>query len=143
MTVVATVQKLVDGPHNLVVHLNASMANTDAETAVKKIDVTTLASDSGSGPLAQPCKRLVLLRSVFSTSNLLVRLLWEASTPVIFEVFGPNAAYSKRHYQEFGGVSNNAGAGITGNVLLTTEIAGGTESDAFYDIILHFRKKYS
>jgi hypothetical protein len=141
MTVTANVQKLVDGPRNYVVRLSATMANTDSESLVKKVDITTLSSDSGSGPLAQAPMRLKLLRTVYSTQNLIVTLFWGGTPNLLFEVLPPNHMGVKEHFM-YGGIEDSASS-YTGNVFLTTESFGSSISDAQYDVTLFFCKKYS
>ena len=147
MTVTATVQKLVDGPHNLVVRLTGTLQTGDVEIGVEKIatDLGSISSDA-PGPQAQKTVSLQLLRSAFTTNNYTVTLYWEgvtngAQTNTVLDVYPPNFTGTRDH-RAYGGVSNNA-SGRTGCVWLTADQQADPLLDGFYDVTLWFRKKYS
>lgn len=137
MTVTATVVKLEDGPRNAVFHLYATFsAAADVESAVKKVDVTTL---SKMATLNKACTHLSLEKIAFSTTGgITVQLLWDATTPVnLLEV--PVNEIGVFNFLKSSPIQNNSGAGKTGSVLLTTSAATAASS---YDLVLSFRKKY-
>jgi hypothetical protein len=62
-----------------------------------------------------------------------MQLLWDATTDVtLLNLSGSNDA--DMCFEAFGGIPNNAGAGVTGDVLLTT--AATTP----YTLVMHFVK---
>ena len=118
----ATVQIINDGPRNLVIKVDG----TGAETNTKIVDVTTL---------TPPCTTLSLASIVYSLApSASMQLLWEATADVVaWNLFGSGGVVVP--FMLTSGIPNNAGAGITGNVLLT----GGAASTN-YSIYLEFLK---
>lgn len=117
-------QTLIDGPKNCVVKLTNTSDGT-GEAAVLKVDVSAL-----SGAPA----RVRIKRIHYSVAGMVVRLLWDATTDVtIVDLQGDGRLCA----EAFGGLSNNAGAGVTGDILLTT--VGHTVGDS-YSIILEMVK---
>jgi len=138
MAVIARTQVLEDGPRNYVVRLSASLQAGDAETFVKKIDVSALPKQQG-----RACRALSLLKLDSSTVNASFALLWEAVSPANNTTLWrfPMNFSDKQSFVKIGGIQNNA-TGLTGNVLLSTENWGDPQLDGSYDITLWFRKKY-
>ena len=71
-----------------------------------------------------------------------VDLLWNASSNVLCKTLGANGALSSQGYmdfRDFGGITNNAGSGVNGDLLLTTT---GHGSGDHYTIILKLSKTY-
>jgi hypothetical protein len=68
-----------------------------------------------------------------------VDILWDATTDVICETVPADQMYCMS-YADFGGISNNAGDGKTGDVLFTT--VGASAGDR-YTIILECIKTYA
>lgn len=118
----ATVQIINDGPRNLVIKVDG----TGAETNTKIVDVTTL---------SPPCTTLSLASIVYSLAPAAVmQLLWEATADVVaWNLFGSGGVVAP--FMLTSGIPNNAGAGVTGNVLLS----GGAASTN-YSIYLEFLK---
>lgn len=100
------------------------------ESAVLKVDVSALS------PAAS---RVVIERINYSVSGMVARLLWDATSDVtIVDLQGDGEMdFDKGPCREFRGLTNNAGAGITGDINLTT--VGHTAGDS-YSIILVLRK---
>ena len=67
-----------------------------------------------------------------------VQILFDASTDVMAIELGENQS-GNHDYRSFGGLTNNAGSGKTGDVAFTT--VGHTSADT-YTIILYMRKEY-
>ena len=103
------------------------------ESAVTKVDVSTLASYQGS-----PCVGVQIDRIYFLTHGMEVRLLWGATTNVTIMTVPQNNAQTM-DFNDFGGLGNNAGTGVTGNILFTTLDASAGDT---YTIILVLRKLY-
>ena len=103
------------------------------ESAVTKVDVSTLASYQGS-----PCVGVQIDRIYFLTHGMEVRLLWGATTNVTILTVPQNNSQTM-DFNDFGGLGNNAGAGVTGDILFTTLDASAGDT---YSIILVMRKLY-
>lgn len=118
----ATVQIINDGPRNLVIKVDG----TGAETNTKIVDVTTL---------NPPCTTMSLASIVYSLAPAAaMQLLWEATADVVaWNLFGSGGVVAP--FMLTSGIPNNAGAGVTGNVLLS----GGAASTN-YSIYLEFLK---
>lgn len=118
----ATVQIINDGPRNLVIKVDG----IGAETNTKIVDVTTL---------NPPCTTLSLASIVYSLAPAAaMQLLWEATADVVaWNLFGSGGVVAP--FMLTSGIPNNAGAGVTGNVLLS----GGAASTN-YSIYLEFLK---
>jgi hypothetical protein len=119
-----TTQTLVDGTKNLVVKLT-NLSDGTGEAAVLKIDVSTYAGTPS---------RVRIKRIHYSVAGMVVTLLWDATTDVrILDLQGDGTF----DCCEFGGLWNNAGTGITGDINLTT--TGHTANDS-YSLILEMIK---
>jgi hypothetical protein len=118
-------QTLVDGAKNLVVKLTFLGDGSGEESAVLKVDVSTYAGTPS---------RVRIKKIHYSVAGMVATLLWDATTDVrIVDLQGDG------HMDccEFGGLYNNAGTGITGDIMLTTTGAGSGDS---YTIILEMIK---
>jgi len=125
-------QILFQGDKQVVMKFTNASDGT-GETAVKKVDVATLASFRG-----QPCTSVLIERIYATTHGMEVRLFWEASSNVtILSV--PQQVMQTMSFDDFGGLTNNASTGKTGNILFSTIDAS---SGDFYTIILVMRKQY-
>lgn len=120
----ATVQTIEDGYRNLIIKVDG----TGAEANTKIVTVSTLNI---------PCTRLRLKDITYNLANSgssNMELLWDATTPVvIFNLYGSNDA--DMQFYDTASIPNNAGAGVTGDVLLN----GGAASTA-YSMYIHFIK---
>lgn len=77
-----------------------------------------------------PGVHMKIRRIRYSIEGMYVRLQWDASVPVDIAVLGSGTNILDFSEEYAGGFPNNAGAGITGNVLLTTigQLAGSNAS---------------
>lgn len=121
-------QTINDGPRNLVLHLHIDGDGSGDLSAQKIIDASSY--------LYSPTKlRLLILQAEFT--GFTGELIWDATTPKhCFEI--PDYDVDK-DFTKFGGIPNNAGTGITGDVLLTTVGLGSGDTG---HAILHFIKCY-
>ena len=122
---------------NILVKLT-NISDGTGESAVAKVDVSTLAK-SREG---DACSRVNIEEIYYDIFGMRVDLLWNASSNVICKVLGANGALSSQGYMDFrnfGGLTNNAGSGVNGDLLLTT--TGHTSGD-HYTIILKLSKTY-
>ncbi len=121
-----TSQTLLDGDRNLVM-LFTGLLDTSNEARVVKVDVSTL--------VPAPTK-VVITKLQYSISSQLTLILdWDADTDIRF------AALSGQGELEacaFGGLSNNGGAGVTGDIALTT--VGWASGSQSYTLLLEMRK---
>lgn len=119
-----TSQIVVDGARNAVMKFT-NLSDGTGESAVKKVTAASL--------VGAPAK-VKIQKIHYSVFGMSVRLLWDASSPVaIADLQGDGWMDCER----FGGLINNAGAGVTGDILLTT--AGHSSGDS-YTIILEMVK---
>lgn len=120
-----TSQTIVDGPRNVVMKFT-NLSDGTGESAVLKVDVSAL---SGS-PSSVSIKRII-----YDVSGMVVTLLWDATSDVRIVELGSNTGVLD--FSSFGGLPNNGGAGVTGDILFTT--TGHTSGDS-YSIVLEMTK---
>lgn len=119
-----TSQTIIDGEKN-VVQKFTNLSDGTGEAAVLKVDVSAL----NGAP-----SRVKINKVHYSVSGMVATLLWDATTDVrIMDLQGDGTFDATG----FGGLINNAGTGVTGDILLTT--AGHTLNDS-YTIILEMAK---
>jgi len=117
-------QVLVDAERNVVIKLTSTSDGT-GESAVTKVDVSALKG-------APSTVRINKIH--YCVAGMVVRLLWDATADVtIVDLQGDGCLDASC----FGGLWNNAGAGVTGDIQLTT--VGHTSGDS-YTIILEMTK---
>lgn len=127
MANVVTTQTLVDGARNVVIKVTGVLDTSNVGSTVI-VDPATLV------PIPTQLRIDMLEFSV--GSQLAVLLKWDATTPVDI---APLVGYGKLPFQKFGGLQNNAGAGKTGKVLLsTTGWASGTQT---FTVVIHLVKQ--
>lgn len=119
-----TTQTVIDGPRNTVVKLT-SVSDGTGEAAVLKVDVSTL--------LGAPSD-VAIRRVHYCVQGMVATLLWDATADVRIVDLAGDGCFD---FSAFGGLTNNAGAGKTGDILLTT--TGHTAGDS-YTIVLEMTK---
>ena len=133
-----TSQTLADGDKIAVVKLT-NISDGTGESSVKKIDVSALASNSAGAA----CAHATINQIWYDIGGMRVALEWNASSNVVAIVLGGSAAAGNMgghmDFRSFGGIKNNAGGGINGDIDLTT--SGHTNLD-HYTIVLELRKSY-
>lgn len=115
MANVTSIQTLVDGPRNVVIKYDGILDTSDVSSTTL-IDPASLSAIDVNNTL--PTK--VRIDRVFFDveDGLAVYLYWDATTPVrIAELAGRGKMYAGK----YGGLTNNAGAGKTGKVLVATQ----------------------
>jgi len=134
-----TSQTIEDGGKNLVMKFT-NISDGTGESAVAKIDVSALESSPLTG---QACNRVSLQRIWFSNIGMGFKLYWNA-TANMFICQAPkdwsdtwNFSYGM---DQLPGISNNAGGGINGDLLLTTN--DHTSGDT-YSVIVWAHKHYA
>jgi hypothetical protein len=129
-----TSQTILDG-ERLFIGKFTNISDGTGEAAVLKIDVSALNPNSFS--LA--CNGVKINKVWAQTYGMAVDILWDATTDAICETI-PADQFYLMDYSSFGGLSNNAGSGKTGDVLFTT--VGAAAGDR-YTIILECIKTYA
>ena len=135
MADVVTTTIIEDGPRTAVMHFT-NVSDGTGESAVKKVDVSALESDPMTG---KACSTVAIESVWFSTLGMSVKLLWDADTDVL-ALHLPADYSDSLDMSEFSGLNNNAGTGVTGDIMFTT--VGHTSGDA-YTVILKMVKQYS
>ena len=129
-----TSQTILDG-ERLFIAKFTNISDGTGETAVLKIDVSTLARNSFN--LA--CNGVKLNKIYATTHGMEVRILWDATTDVFAWMVPQNTNYLM-DLSSFGGIPNNASTGVTGDVLFTTSDASAGD---MYTIVLECIKTYA
>ena len=133
-----TSQTLVDTEKRVVMKFT-NLSDGNGESAVKKVDVSALTAH----PDGTACSQVTIDQIWYDVGGMRVSLEWNASTNVVAMVLGGSAAAGNVHghmdFRSFGGIKNNAGSGIDGDIDLTTN--GHTNLD-HYTIVLELRKSY-
>ena len=130
MTDNVTTQILRDGPRNAIVKFT-NVSDGSGESSVTKVDVSAL-SDSPTS--------VTITRIDYSTAGIGLDVYWEADTDaLVFTI--PQDMSDSLDYKWFGGLSNNAGTGKTGDVLFSTN--NSPLKDDRYTVVLHMIKKYN
>ena len=125
-------QIIQDGPRNVIAKVTGILDTSDLALTTA-INVSNLTE--GSTALAPTKVRIDFLDYSIS-DQLEVQLLWDATTPVVIM---PLAGRGKLIFQNFGGIQNNAGAGITGNILIKT--TGWTSGTQVFTVTLELVKQ--
>lgn len=123
-----TLQTIIDGARNVVVKAT-NISDGTGEAAALKVDVSTLSGNPSS---------VSIEKIYYDISGMAVNILWDATTDVPAIVL--SNGQTTLDFNEFGGLTNNAGAGVTGDILFST--IGAALNDT-YSIILHMRKNYA
>ena len=130
---------LDDGGRNLVMKFT-NISDGTGESAVAKIDVSAL---TASAITSQACNRVVINRLWFSNVGMGFQLLWNADSNV-FICQAPKDWTDTWDFsmgmKDLPGISNNAGTGINGDLLLTTN--DETDGDT-YSILVWALKHYA
>ncbi len=133
-----TSQTIVDTDKRAIIKLT-NLSDGSGESSVQKVDVSGLNANAKG----ETCSRVTIDQIWYDVGGMRVSLEWNASTNVVAMVLGGSAAAGNVHghmdFRSFGGIKNNAGSGITGDLDLTT--LHHTNNDA-YTIILELKKSY-
>ena len=128
-----TSQTIIDGPNKAVMKFT-NISDGTGESAVVKVDVSALQASLGG----TACSEVIIERIWWQCIGMKVQILFDASSNAFCIELGENQS-GDHDYSSFGGLTNNAGSGKTGDVLFTT--VGHSSADT-YTIILYMRKKY-
>ena len=128
-----TSQTLFDGDKHVVMKFT-NISDGTGESAVKKVDVSALESDI----YGNTCSSVAIEKIWWQCIGMKVRLFFDASSDKFIIELGENQS-GYHDYSEFGGISNNAGSGKTGDIDFTTVCHSSADT---YTIILKMRKTY-
>lgn len=131
-----TSETLVDSNSHAVMRFR-SVSDGSGESAVVKVDVSALGGNTVGSPTIA-CSLVTIEQIWFNTVGMSVELFWNASTNVSCRKIKIDSE-GYLDFRNFGGLVNNAGSGVDGDLLLTT--TGHSNTDT-YDIILSMRKQY-
>ena len=126
MSITATVQTLEEGVRNLVLQLTGVSDGSGSENKVKKVDVSEL---------TPACEAVKVKKISGSVDFGIVELWWDALTPVKFAELSGTVDLD---YSFVGGLTNHAGGGKTGDLLLST---AGFELNSTYNLLIEMVKK--
>lgn len=115
-----TSQTILDGSRNLVMKFT-NLSDGTGEAGVKKVDVA-----AGS--------TLRVQKIHYCVQGMVATLLWDADTDVRMVDLAGDGTFD---FTTFGGLPNNGGTGVTGDINLTT--TGHTSGDS-YTIVLEMVK---
>jgi len=111
-----TIQKIQDGPRNTTIKVQGKLDTSDL-TQQTLVDPATLDGIDNTGTLK--AQGLLIKRIIYNVEDLLsVSLLWDATTPVRIEDLEGRGYMG---FGDFGGLTNNGGAGVTGKILISTQ----------------------
>lgn len=134
------IQILQDGPRNAIIKLTCISDGT-GETAVTKV---TPANLSANGANLQAPSSVEIRKIKYDIAGMTVRLLWDATADVVITTLSPGVG--EQDYSKLGFLYNNAGAGKTNLIQLTSTAAGVATAPlagSTYTIILELIKKYT
>ena len=128
-----TSQTIIDvGKHAVLKFTNIS--DGTGESAVTKVDVSALATSVDG----DACTSVTIEKLWWQCNGMKVRILFDATTDQFCIELGENQS-GHHDYASFGGLTNNAGSGVTGDVQFTTV---GHSSGDTYTIIMYLRKNF-
>ncbi len=126
-------QTIDDGPRYAVIKLT-NVSDGTGESAVTKVDVSGLASSANG----VACTGATIQKIWWQCTGMKVSILVDATSDVLAIQLGENQS-GYHDYTSFGGLTNNAGSGKTGDIKFTTV---GHSSGDTYTIILYLKKEF-
>ena len=127
-----TSQTVFDGERMAVMKFT-NISDGTGETAVLKVDVSALTSNASG----KACDGVTIERVHYTIGGMAVSVLWDATTDVPTLVLA--SGQSTLDFTKIQ-IPNDAGAGVTGDILFTTI---GASSGDTYTIMLEMVKSYA
>ena len=127
-----TSQTIVDGDKHAVMKFT-NISDGTGESAVTKVDVSGLATNEG-----RTCTGVTIEKIWWQCVGMKVNILFDATSDVLAIQLGENQS-GHHDFRSFGGLTNNAGSGKTGDIQFTTV---GHDNTDTYTVILAMRKNY-
>ena len=128
-----TSQTIQDGERVAIMKFT-NVSDGTGESAVKKVDVSALASSSQG----KACTAVKVAKIWWACRGMGVNIEFDATSNVLITGL-PGDSTGDEYYDRFGGIPYNAGSGVTGDIDITTI---GHSSGDTYSIILELIKKY-
>lgn len=125
-------QILVDDARRAILKFT-NISDGTGESGVVKVDVSTLSSYQG-----QACTSVSVNKIDAVTAGMGLNMLWDATTDVLILTLG-EADFVTFDFSRFSGLTNNSGAGRTGDILFTT--VGAAAGDR-YTVVMEVLKNY-
>ena len=126
-------QTIDDGPKYALIKLT-NVSDGTGESAVTKVDVSGLASNANG----VACTGATIQKIWWQCTGMKVSILFDATSDVLAIQLGENQS-GYHDYTSFGGLTNNAGSGKTGDIKFTTV---NHSSGDTYTIILYLKKEF-
>jgi len=122
-----SIQQILDGPRNVVYRVAGEVTDTD-------VPQTALITLSSLNPVPTSLRIDRVKYSLPNSSNLDVQLWWDATSPEL--AWGVSGG-DDGDFSNFGGITNNAPPGFTGNILFSTSgaVSGNTQVLTFAVIV--------
>jgi hypothetical protein len=130
-----TIQTILDGPRNAIIKVSGTLDSSDLAQQVL-LDPATLGGINNTGLVKAAKLRLQRLTHNIE-DGLTVDLWWDATTPVRIEGI---EGRGHQNYDRFGGLTNIAGAGVTGKILIATQ-GWATGSILSFSLLLELVKQ--
>ena len=132
-----TSQTIIDTEKRVVMKFT-NLSDGSGESAVKKVDVSTLTAH----PDGTACSQVTIDQIWYDIGGMRLAIYHDASSSVLALVLGGSAAAGNiqghMDFRSFGGIKNNASS-PTGDIDFTT--SGHTNLD-HYTVVLEMRKQY-
>ena len=129
-----TSQTIQDGERVAIMKFT-NVSDGTGESAVKKVDVSALASSSQG----KACTSVKVAKIWWACRGMGVNIEFDASTNVLITGLPSDSTGDEYYSDVFTGIPNNAGSGKTGDIDFTT--VGHSSGDS-YSIILELVKDY-
>ena len=129
-----TSQTIQDGERVAIMKFT-NVSDGTGESAVKKVDVSALASSSQG----KACTAVKVAKIWWACRGMGVNIEFDASTNVLITGLPSDSTGDEYYSDVFTGIPNNAGSGKTGDIDFTTV---GHSSGDTYSIILELVKDY-
>lgn len=127
-------QTLVDNERVAIMKFT-NLSDGTGESKVLKVDVSALTPSASGGA----CSGVTITKIHASTHGMEVQIWWDATADVLAWIVPQNSQYTW-DWEKIGGLTNNAGAGKTGDVLFSTADANNGD---MYSIVLEMVKSYA
>lgn len=111
-----TTQLILDGPRNCVVKFEGILDTSDLGSTVV-LNPALLVGMDNTGTQKAAKLRITDINYAIE-DGLAINLFWDATTPERIESL---TGRGEREYEDFGGLVNNAGAGVTGIISATSQ----------------------
>ena len=116
MANITAAQLILDGPRNCVVKFEGILDTSDLGSTVI-LNPALLVGMDNTGTLKAAKLRVLKIQHTIE-DGLAINLFWDATTPLLIESL---TGRGELEYDAFGGLTNNAGAGVTGIISATSQ----------------------